>query len=52
MSLPISFGESEKEQLDEYFASVEKIRKFVRSAETDNFPTFESAKSKLEQDQT
>jgi hypothetical protein len=41
---PKSFGMDEKEQLEQYFADVEALRKFVRSSETDNTPAFESAK--------
>ena len=41
---PLTFGSTEKEQLDNYFSEVEKIRKSVRGAETDNFPTVEDNK--------
>jgi hypothetical protein len=41
---PASFGSSEKEQIDNYFNEVEKIRKAVRIAETDNFPMVEDNK--------
>lgn len=34
---PHAFGETEDEQLDSYFEQVEKLRQFVRHAETDNF---------------
>lgn len=35
---PKSFGESEEEQIEIYFAEVERIRAHVRNAETENFP--------------
>jgi hypothetical protein len=38
---PLKFGETEAEQLDAYFAAVEDVRKFVRSAEADSMPTIE-----------
>ena len=43
---PSSFGESEIEQLDEYFSAVEAIREKVRDAEIDNFPGSEIPKVK------
>lgn len=36
---PQSFGDSEQAQLDAYFLQVEKLRRRVRDAEIDNFPT-------------
>lgn len=41
---PSVFGETEDEQLARYFHEVETIRKFVRNAETDNFPIIEDGK--------
>jgi hypothetical protein len=41
---PESFGSKESDQLLEYFKEVEKIRKFVRNAETDNLPNIEEAR--------
>lgn len=38
---PRSFGNSEAEQLRNYFDQVELVRKVVRAAETDNFPSVE-----------
>ncbi|MBG1244714.1 hypothetical protein [Nostoc sp. NZL] len=35
---PLSFGDTEAKQLESYFYEVELIRKYVRNAETDNFP--------------
>ena len=43
---PQSFGDSEKEQIDNYFIEVEKIRRTARISETDNFPMVEDPKSK------
>ena len=36
---PQSFGDSEPAQLEAYFLRVEEIRRRVRDAEIDNFPT-------------
>jgi len=41
---PTTFGSSEKDQIDNYFSEVEKIRRAVRIAETDNFPMVEDNK--------
>lgn len=41
---PHVFGTTEKKQLDFYFEQVEKVRKFVRNAETDNFPVLDTTK--------
>lgn len=41
---PKSFGETEDIQLESYFIEVEKIRKTVRIAETDNLPILEEPK--------
>jgi hypothetical protein len=43
---PKTFGKTEKEQVDNYFVEVEKIRKNTRISETDNFPIVEDPKSK------
>lgn len=46
---PNTFGNSEDEQLKTYFNEVEIIRKYVRSAETDNLPMLtEQVKAGLE----
>ena len=42
---PLAFGANEKLQIENYFKEVERIRKTVRNAETDNFPLIEDAKS-------
>lgn len=44
---PSSFGSTQEEQLNNYFDAAENIRKYVRNAEIDNFPTIEQAKSQL-----
>ena len=41
---PLTFGNTEEVQLENYFSEVEKIRKSVRIAETDNFPMIEDNK--------
>lgn len=38
---PKSFGNTEEEQIENYFIEVERIRKIVRISETDNFPMIE-----------
>lgn len=38
---PGAFGVSHREQIDRYFEQVETVRKVVRNAETDNFPSVE-----------
>jgi hypothetical protein len=38
---PESFGGSEEERLEAYFIETERIRRYVRSAEIDNFPGLE-----------
>ncbi len=42
---PQSFGKSQDEQIENYFIEVEKIRKLVRTSETDNFPMLEETKT-------
>ncbi|MBR8537014.1 hypothetical protein KDU71_15690 [Carboxylicivirga sediminis] len=41
---PQSFGETEEKQIENYFIEAEKIRKYVRNAETDNFPMLDELK--------
>lgn len=41
---PSDFGENEKEQIVKYFKEAETIRKNIRNAETDNFPTLQEIK--------
>lgn len=40
---PRVFGSDQREQIDRYFENVETVRKVVRNAETDNFPSVEDA---------
>lgn len=49
---PNSFGGTHEEQIQNYFKQVEEIRKFVRNAETDNFPTVDDKVSKKVQEST
>jgi hypothetical protein len=42
---PLTFGKTELEQLDAYFAAVEDVRKIVRSAEADSMPTIDQMAS-------
>lgn len=42
---PLTFGKTETEQLDAYFAAVEDVRKFVRSAEADSMPIIDQGTS-------
>lgn len=41
---PETFGSNPDQQLSNYFARVEEIRKLIRSAETDNFPSVDDTK--------
>ncbi len=43
---PHSYGDTEEEQIENYIVEVERIRKFVRNAETDNFPIIDESKFK------
>lgn len=43
---PESFGWNEGKQLETYFKEVAEIRKYVRHAETNNFPSIEEARGK------
>jgi hypothetical protein len=49
---PLSFGDTEEKRLENYFAEVETIRKYVRNAETDNFPTLEEARDTFKKKDT
>lgn len=40
---PFTLGDTEDIQIDTYFSEVERIRKFVRNAETESLPTIDSA---------
>lgn len=42
---PHTLGKSEDEQIDNYFAEVERIRRLVRNAETESLPAVESVKA-------
>ena len=42
---PHVFGETEEAQVDKYFLEVERIRKFVRNAETESIPDVDSSAS-------
>lgn len=42
---PKSFGDTEDKQIDEYIKEVAIVRRLVRKAETNNFPTLEDVKS-------
>lgn len=46
---PETFGKDESEQLATYFDEVERVRRFVRNAETDNLATVDDARAQLEQ---
>ncbi len=48
---PASFGSDEQEQMENYFIEVAKIRKYVRNAETDNFPMIDDSKAKKDSGQ-
>lgn len=49
---PSSFGKNPDEQIENYFKQVEEIRKFVRNAETDNFPKIDNKVDKKNQELT
>lgn len=42
---PHTLGNDENEQIDNYFEEVERIRRFVRNAETESLPTVDDMKS-------
>jgi len=44
---PMTFGETENDQLSAYFDEVENLRMFIRNAEIDNMPTVEEAQKQL-----
>jgi len=44
---PESMGEDQQDQLSKYFDDVERVRRFVRNAETDNLGTLDEAKNEL-----
>ena len=45
---PHLMGETEDVQIDRYFSEVERIRKFVRNAETDSIPEVEDIGARIE----
>lgn len=47
---PDYFGLSKEDQLQAYFRQVEQIRRYVRSAETDNFPSLEETMANMKKD--
>lgn len=49
---PLSFGDTEDKRLETYFAEVEIIRRYVRNAETDNFPTMEEVRTTFDRKDT
>jgi hypothetical protein len=44
---PKSFGKYEHEQVENYFKEAEQIRRYVRNAETDNFPMIDDIKKEI-----
>lgn len=44
---PESMGDDQQDQLSRYFDEVERIRRFVRNAETDNLGTLDEARTEL-----
>ena len=44
---PDKFGATREDQISSYFEQAEQIRKYVRNAETDNFPSLEEAMSAI-----
>ncbi len=44
---PHTYGVKEDEQLEEYFRQVEIIRRYIRNAETWNFPSIDDVREKL-----
>jgi hypothetical protein len=44
---PHSFGKTEVDQLDQYFVQVEGVRKAVRTAETETFPSLAATQAPL-----
>ena len=42
------FGQTAEEQIASYFEQAEQIRKYVRNAETDNFPSLEQTVEELD----
>ena len=47
LDAPSTFGKTEDSQIAKYVQETELIRRYVRAAETNNFPTLEEARSKL-----
>ena len=44
---PKTFGDDESQQIENYFNSVENVRKYIRNSETDNLPTIEQVKNQM-----
>lgn len=47
LDMPKVFGDDEADQLERYFEEVERVRRFVRNAETDNLGTLDEARGEL-----
>ncbi|MDP6631310.1 MAG: hypothetical protein QGH42_04565 [Kiritimatiellia bacterium] len=50
LDTPEEFGDSKREQMTAYFKQAELIRRHVRNAETDNFPSLEEATEEAKKD--
>ena len=48
---PESFGATEEERLETYFIETERLRKYMRSAEVDNFPGLEEKQNLSQEDE-
>lgn len=48
---PETFGATETEQISKYFSEVERLRRFVRTAETDSMPVVEDVREQIVQAQ-
>ena len=48
LDTPRSFGRNEAAQVTKYFEEVAIVRRYVRNGETDNLPTIEEARPKLQ----
>jgi hypothetical protein len=47
LDTPDKFGQTAEKQIASYFEQAEQIRKYVRNAETDNFPSLEQTVEEL-----
>jgi len=48
LDTPNKFGQTAEEQIASYFEQAEQIRRYVRNAETDNFPSLEQTVEELD----